>query len=156
MLTATQLDALLGKPIKDICPNGFANANDNHCAHFVSHVLGFGFGLTCRTMSSGKEPGANIRVQELFAKCPEAGAWADKPAGTVQCLVFVTAKAHVHLEKKTMDNVPRKHVGIFVNGTIWHYSNLHSQVASETPEVFVKHYNDPGTSLFYGTFPAIT
>lgn len=149
--TAGDLDAFKGKHIKEICGNNYADENDNHCAHFVSHVMGFGFGATCRSMSTGKAPGACIRVHEVFAMCPEVGAWSDLSA--TSCLVFVTDKSNVDLRGKTMVNVPRKHVGIYVNGTIWHYSNSQSKVVTQVPSEFVHHYAGAGIALFWGTFP---
>jgi len=153
MIAASQLNQRLGRPIGSICPNGYSDPNDNHCAHYVSHVLNFRFGTTCRTMHAGTNPGANIRVQELFARCPDVGGWTDRPAHVHQCLVFVTDASNVDLPHKLMANVPRKHVGIYVNGMIWHYSNSTSKVVSVPPEHFQHHYHGPNTALFYGTMP---
>ena len=153
MITSSQLNQRLGEPISKICENGYADPDDNHCAHYVSHILGFRFGTTCRTMHDGSAPGANIRVQELFAHCPQVGKWADRPAAALQCLVFVTKASHVHIPQKLMDNVPQKHVGIYLGGTIWHYSNSTSKVVSVTPERFKHHYPGEGIELFYGTMP---
>lgn len=50
MLSTTLLNSYLGKPIDDICLNGYINHDDNHCAHFVSHVLNLEFGATCRNL----------------------------------------------------------------------------------------------------------
>jgi hypothetical protein len=150
MLTAAELNTLLGKNISQICSNGYVNPHDNHCAHFVCHTLGYGFGYTCQAATAGKAPGANLRVHELFARCPGVGRWADKPAQLTTCLVFVTAANHVNVPLKTMANVPKKHVGIFINGTIWHYSNAHHKVVTEQPAQFSHHYPGPGIELFYG------
>ena len=49
-----------------------------------------------------------------------------------------------------MDNVPKKHIGIFINGTIWHYSNSQHKVVTQTPAEFIKHYPGQGFALFYG------
>lgn len=154
MITAAQLNQRLGEPISKICPNGYADPNDNHCAHYVSHVLTFRFGTTCRTMHAGSSPGANIRVQELFARCPQVGGWANHTEHVFQCLVFITDASNVDLTHKMMTNVPRKHVGIYVNGRIWHYSNSRSKVVSVTPEEFQHHYYGSNIALFYGTMPA--
>jgi len=149
-----QLHEFLGKNIDTICPNGYAAPHDNHCAHFVSHAMGFRFGYTCQAATSGKSPGANLRVHELFSRCSAVGGWTDRPAALMNgCLVFVTAGSHVNLAAKVMANVPQKHVGIFRNGTIWHYSNAHHRVVTEQPTQFVHHYHGPGIELFYGQFP---
>ena len=153
MITVNQLNAYLGKNISQICTLGYADPNDNHCAHFVCHVMGYQFGFTCRNMKSGTGTPANIRVQEVLPRCPSVGTWATRPANITACLVFITAASNVHLDSKTMDNVPRKHVGIFLLGNIWHYSNGHSKVVQQTPQEFSHHYPAPSNAMFYGTLP---
>ncbi len=149
--TTADLQKYEGKHIKDICGNAYHNDSDNHCAHFVSHVLGFSFGLTCKGMTGKGTKGASLRVHELFAKCPEVGKLADCKAAA--CLVFITKAGNVNLAQKVMSNVPQKHVGVYVDGTIWHYSNGRRMVVSQTPEAFSKHYPGAGFALFYGVFP---
>jgi hypothetical protein len=153
MITAVDLDALLGREITSICTVGYSNRNDNHCAHFVSHVLGYQFGFTCRGMVEGPGKPATIRVHELFPRCPSVGVWASKPAILNRCLVFITKASNVDLAGKTMVNVPRKHVGIFIGGSIWHYSNTRDQVVKQTPVEFSRHYAVPDNSMFYGEMP---
>jgi len=151
--TTAVLNGFLGQNIKAICGNHYAAPNDNHCAHFVSHAAGYGFGYTCKAQSNGRAPGASIRVHELFSHCPSVGNWSNKPGILLSGLVFVTAKEHVNLTKKEMSNVPKKHVGIFIGGTIWHYSNARHKVVTEVPATFVHHYPGPTIELFYGEFP---
>ena len=153
MVTPAQLDALLGQEITRICTIGYTNRADNHCAHFVSHVLGYQFGFTCRGMVVGQGTPGTIRVQELFARCPTVGDWATKPATVIQGLVFITRASNVNLATKTMTNVPRKHVGIFIGGNIWHYSNTRDQVVKQTPAQFANHYAAPDNAMFYGEAP---
>jgi hypothetical protein len=150
MVTASDLNKFLGKNIEVMCGNGYVNPHDNHCAHFVSHALGYDFGYTCRTAGTGNGPGADLRVQELFSRCPSVGRWASKPTPLTTCLVFVTAASHVNLATKTMSNVPKKHIGIFINGMIWHYSNSHHKVVTQQPGEFVHHYPGIDIALFYG------
>jgi hypothetical protein len=69
MTTTADLEAFLGKDIKDICGNGFGDANLNHCAHFVSHATGLTFSFNCAQMTGGHKPPGNIRVHEVFAQC---------------------------------------------------------------------------------------
>src|SRR2546428_5344695 len=116
MISATTLQRYLTKNISEVCLNGYANPNDNHCAHFVSHALGFRFGYTCGNMTRGLGPTACIRVQEVFHRCPAVDAWASKPILLTQCLVFITKASNVNVSTRTMVNVPRKHVGIFLDG----------------------------------------
>ena len=79
MLLETTLQGYLGQHIRDICPIGYANDSDNHCAHFVSHVLGYQFGATCRTMKRGQGTPGSIRVHEVFARCVDVGRWDELP-----------------------------------------------------------------------------
>ena len=153
MLTQHQLAGYLGKSIGDICQNGYTSVHDNHCAHFVSHVLGYRFGVTCQAMGSGKAPGATLRVQELFPRCHSAGAWSLRPASLRSCLVFITRASNVNLASRSMANVPRKHVGIFLDGFIWHYSNSQRRVVKELPAQFAQHYAPPDNAMFFGTLP---
>jgi hypothetical protein len=153
MITQQQLDGYLGKAIGEICPNAYTSTADNHCAHFVAHVLGYQFGVTCRMMGNGKGVGATLRVQELFPKCPSVGVWSLRPASLSTCLVFITRAANVNLAGKVMANVPRKHVGILFGGFIWHYSNSQQQVVKQTPSQFAFHYPSPDNAMFYGSLP---
>ena len=153
MLTPHQLNAYLGKSITDICQNGYTSVHDNHCAHFVAHVLGYRFGATCQLMGNGKGPAATLRVQELFARCHSAGAWSLRPASLKACLVFITRAANVNLVNRTMVNVPRKHVGLFLDGHIWHYSNSQQKVVRQLPAEFAQHYPSPDNAMFFGTLP---
>ena len=104
MITAPLLDSYLGLHIGRICPNGNASDNDNHCAHFVSHVLSLAFGYTC-----GPSRPACMRVHEIFARCraPEALDACRSHYGTG--ILFVTGERNVTLATQTMVNVPRKH-----------------------------------------------
>jgi hypothetical protein len=151
MVDTALLSTFLGKHINQICPNGFTNNSDNHCAHFVSHVLGYTFGVTCRTMGRPNGAAANLRVQEVFPRCPTVGAWALKPVPLIVCLAFITRASNVNLTTKVMANVPRKHIGIFAGGFIWHYSNSMQKVVKQTPDQFSHHYNPPDNAMFFGT-----
>jgi len=149
-----RLSETLGQTISDFCRNGFTASNENHCAHFVCHVLEVDTGYDCRTHTGRNHPGACIRVQELFAECPQVGWFEDAPS--VPCIAFVTAKSNVDLEAHTMRNVPQKHVGIYDGTHIYHYSNTRDIVVRQKPEEFLERFQaiysgDQG--LFYGTMP---
>jgi hypothetical protein len=47
-----------------------------------------------------------------------------------------------------------KHVGIYVGGAVWHYSNSMRKVVAMSVSQMHNHYSglDPTTWLFYGTF----
>lgn len=154
-LSEATLLGLLGRHIRDICPLGYANDADNHCAHFVSHVLGYQFGATCRTMVHGTGTPGSIRVQEVFARCLSVGNWSDVPVPLFWGLVFITNPRNVNTSAKSMVNVPRKHVGIFIGGarTVYHYSNSRGQVVFQTPVDFSHHYPAPDNAMYWGAAP---
>jgi hypothetical protein len=153
MITPHQLHGYLGKSIGEICQNGYTSVHDNHCAHFVSHVLGYRFGVTCQMMGKGSGPAATLRVHELFPRCHSVGAWSLRPASLKTCLVFITRASNVSLVNRTMVNVPRKHVGIYLDGAIFHYSNAQQKVVRQLPAQFAQHYPTPDNGLFFGTLP---
>jgi hypothetical protein len=145
----------VGKNINAICGNGFHDPAINHCAHFVSHVLELEFDLNCHGMSGGSKPAGNIRVQEIFPHCPKVGRWQDADKSKTQ-LIFVTKAANVDLAKKTMVNIPRKHVGIYHQGQVYHYGNTADKVTVDTPESFKTKFDGTygsGQGYFFGWIP---
>lgn len=151
------LDGYLGKNISVICNNKYDSNKDSHCAHFVSHVKKYSFSgaLLCSKMKyeTRNNPGVCLRVNEVFAKCPKVGKWEDKPEKPDACLAFITLSTNVDLKKGTMSSHPRKHVGIYSGGMIYHYSNSKNKVVKQTPEKFAKHYKGGNVEVYYGTFP---
>ncbi len=143
----------MGDHIRSICSNKYHKNNDNHCAHFVSHVMGFNFGFLCRNMTGAGKGGATIRVQDIFTKCQKVGEWSNKPCELSQCIAFVTDSKNIDLKNAKMQNVPKKHVGIYKNGMIYHYSNGRNMVVSQTPAQFENHYRGKDVTVYYGTFP---
>jgi hypothetical protein len=139
VVNATGLDAYVGKPISQICPLMFHDAKQNHCAHFVGHVLrltdGLGVGLTCAGMTSKgtKYPGAGacLRVNELFNVCQNLAVPADRG-----CLIYVTTLTNF-LKGGLMGQSPHKHVGIYCGGDVWDYSNQAGQVKREKLADFI-------------------
>lgn len=153
-ITRALLDGFLGRNIKDICTEvRLVDNNLNHCAHFVNHVLGFDHPLTCGGLRGRPGAAANIRVHETFAKCPEVGDFANRPNEEPR-LAFVTLSSAVNLATKTMANIPKKHVGIFCEGDVWHYSNTADKVVRQSAATFAGHYSGAGFGMFYGSFPA--
>jgi hypothetical protein len=149
-----KLSATLNKTIADLCKNRFTGAVENHCAHFVCHVLELDSGYDCKTHKNGSHPGACIRVQELFSECPQVGNWNSAPQGMK--IVFVTDKSNVNLTAHTMRNVRKKHVGIFSDGHVYHYSNTQDIVIRQTPTEFLARFQafyGGNQRLFFGTFP---
>jgi hypothetical protein len=153
MVLYRRLEECLNKHISEFCSNGYTNDHDNHCAHFVSHVRGYTFGYTCRAATSGSGDAACLRVHEVFARCGDVGVFSDKPDSATECLAFVTRSTAVDLNAGTMANIPKKHIGIYSLGSIYHYSNLNHFVIKQTPEEFSHHYSGSGFQVYYGTFP---
>lgn len=151
----TKLESILGNSISKICPNNFHDPSANHCAHFVSHITGLDFSYNCKDFMGGvKQPG-NIRVHEVFARCPKVGKFEDAPKGRA-VLVFVTKAANVDIKKKVMVNIPQKHIGVFVDDYVYHYSNTKDMVIKQKPNEFFDTYEKiySGTQgLFFGTIP---
>lgn len=149
-----KLSETLGKTIADFCKNNFTGAAENHCAHFVCHVLELDSGYDCKTHKNGNHPGAGLRVQELFAECPQVGDWSSAPQGMK--IVFVTDKTNVDLAAHTMRNIPKKHVGIFSEGQVYHYSNTQDIVIRQAPADFLARFQKTyggNQALFFGLFP---
>lgn len=145
----------VGKNINAICANGFHDPSLNHCAHFVSHVCKLDFDFNCRGMSGGSKPAGNIRVHELFERCPKVGKWENADPARTQ-LIFVTRADNVSLANKSMVNIPKKHVGIYHAGKVYHYGNIADKVVVDTPKSFKTKFDKtygPGQGYFFGWIP---
>lgn len=156
-ITKDLLDPYVGKKIEDICSHfGKTGDEHNHCAHFVSHVLGFRIGLLCSGMAYGgnAEDGRTLRVNDLFNHCPTRGYWSEKPAGLDCCLIFAALKTSLSSKggSLTMSSHPKKHVGIFLKGSAYNYGNTKDKVRVDGPSRF-QHLYGKGTVALYGTFP---
>lgn len=151
----TKLEAGLGKAIDKICPNKFHDLSQNHCAHFVSHMTDLEFSFHCVDFKGGTKQPANVRVHEIFEKCPKVGKFEDANKNEMQ-LVFVTRKNNVDLPNKKMGNIPQKHIGVFCDGMIYHYSNTPDQVVKWTPKKFLDTFQaayEGDQGLFFGLIP---
>src|SRR5262245_55963 len=132
MLNLPLLTGYEGMDISTICPFGYDDPHDNHCAHFVAHVLQLDFGATCAGMKGKRElGGANIRVKELFERCRDAEMVLACPT-TGEGLIFVSAPGSFHGSPVQIRNVKKKHVGLMLNGTVWHYSNTRHRVVKQS------------------------
>ena len=151
----TTLEAALDKAIDKICPNKFHDLTANHCAHFVSHMTDLDFSFNCVEFKGGTKQPANVRVHEIFERCPKVGKFDDADKTKTQ-LVFVTRKTNVNLANKKMGNIPEKHIGVFCDGMIYHYSNTPDKVVKWTPQKFLDTFQAIYTGdqgLFFGTIP---
>jgi hypothetical protein len=160
------LDLLDGKTVEEFCPKskvrGFkVGDTENHCAHFVSHALGFRFGELCLSDRWFGDEGRTMRVDEIFHWCPDRGPWSSRPKDLDTCLIFATISTNVvdvpgaQLE---FGNKRQKHVGIWHKGRAYNYHNSTVGKVREgvrtDGEHFFQHVYGPKTKCFYGTFPA--
>jgi len=152
MLTLSQLMGYEGSNISTICPHGYDSSRLNHCAHFVSHVLQLSFGKTCADMTGRGGAGANIRVQEVFDRCRNAQIVLACPSAG-EGLVFVSAPSNFRGSPVTLRNVPKKHIGLLLDGTVWHYSNTRDRVVKQTVGEFLFHYPRQKNAIWFAEFP---
>jgi hypothetical protein len=153
------LDRYVGKKIEDICTIfGETSDEHNHCAHFVSHVLGFRIGLLCNSMKyetrNDTDSGRSIRVNDLFNNCPERGYWSDKPKDLDCCLIFAVLKSQINNDggALTISTHPKKHVGIYHKGNAYNYGNTKDKVRVDGVAHFQSLYGK-GTVALYAKFP---
>ena len=155
MIEVSLLNSWLGKTISDICLNGYTSRSDNHCAHFVCHVLSLTFGYDCKKATGKKNFGANLRVHELFDRCTNREAVTTSSTG-FKGILFVSGSQNfkTHNGNTTLENVPKKHVGIVIDGSVWHYSNSRSLVIKQALSEFIEHYPNQTNSLWFGSPPS--
>lgn len=167
MLTSPPvLTEYLGKKIDQICPFSLGKDDSkNHCAHFVSHVMEYEFAdTTCKNLTDADKQvagkGAVIRVDNIFNVAAEVGPWTDRPLSLRSCLIFATISGNMRKcgHVLSMDKHPKKHIGIFLDGLVWHYSNTRDGVAKDQEKLFIikfKHnYITAGQTVefYYGRF----
>lgn len=151
-----QLEALRGKGIADIFPCGFHDPAENHCAHFVGHVLNLSVGLTCTALQGKSGRGAAVRVHEIFAKCDRVGRWKNRPKAEEPLIVFVSRPGNFGVKRKVLRNVPDKHIGILAGGRIYHFSNSKGVVVRRGPRQFLEEFDAiyaGDQALYFGTLP---
>jgi hypothetical protein len=149
----------LRQPITRICNNALAKSTtENHCAHFVCHVMRWNTipgAATCNrmTFADRNNYGVHIRVNEVFNAAPNRHAW---PAGgklSDPALVVATIASNVQHSSGFSPRIgehSRKHIGIHYQGQIWHYSTAHVQVFADTPQQFrTRKAGDYGPTTVY-------
>ena len=160
------LTGYLGKKIDQICQRSIVlDKSANHCAHFVSHIMEYdSLPHTCRNQSDADKllpgKGAALRVNEIFNASPEVGPWADRPLSLTSCLIFATISSNMREcgNALAMDEHPKKHVGIYQEGVVWHYGLSRYGVVKDPEKMFIvkyKHeYITAGNTVkfFYGRF----
>lgn len=168
---SNELDFMLSEHISKICPSSLAKINSqNHCAHFVSHALKIHKKGTadCKTFSfqDKNNPAVKssfIRVNELFNNCKKRRKWDQASSCDSYRLIFATRESNIDITKAppVMKDHPVKHIGIYFNGYVWHYSNTLRQVKkdllTEWINTFTRVYADKSNSenkvvFYYGIY----
>jgi len=156
----------LNQHISYLCKASLGTDNQqNHCAHFVSHIMKYELpGTTCKNLTlkdkQTVEEGATIRVNDIFNKTLTNGLWDSKPGHINSCLIFVTISNNIIDSggNLTMRNHKKKHIGIVSKGKVWNYSNSEGKVVADTIKQFIrkfKHaYITAGNTVnfYYGSF----
>lgn len=101
-----------------------------------------------------------MRVERIFNQSIATGVWSDRPVHMTACLIFVTVSSNIRKDgvRYLMLNSPKKHIGIFINGTIWHYSNSQNKVVADPEKIFIgkfaRAYRTAGNTVnfYYGAF----
>ena len=162
----TTIQTNLNRHISHLCPFTIGKNNgQNHCAHFVSHIMGYEFpGPTCKNFTwadkQKNDKGATIRVDDIFKNSTETKLLSNKPAYLTECLIFVTLSSNVKKigAKLVMGNQPKKHIGILSKGKVWNYSNSNNMVVADLLESFKNKFsnayktNGTAVEFYYGKF----
>ena len=168
--TVLGLDRYVGHSVEDFCEFHFGTIKDaeNHCAHFVAHVLGLQVGTTCESLLDWKhtrinykaglkgKKGFTVRVNDLYNSLEVTGAWT----GDVKapCLMFTTPPHNfLNKDRTRMGSFRKKHVGIYSGAHVYNYGNTLDRVRKETPDEFMANFRKlyGGTTVFrYGALPA--
>lgn len=139
-----RIESSEGKHISQFCDESLAKKDgENQCAHYVAHILGLQYGALCDVASSGSvldDSLASIKVHEIFNYVQRKGYWSFRPAEDELCLAFLTMRYGIRDtgDNLEMSNIPYKHIGIFLKGRIYNYSNPNDRVHVETPQEFFR------------------
>jgi hypothetical protein len=77
-----------------------------------------------------KGAGACLRVNEVFNFCEDIPVLDESG-----CLIYITKLAN--MANGSMGEMSQKHIGIYFNKEVWHYSNTHHQVMRWTKDDWV-------------------
>lgn len=158
LLNQTLLESYRHKHISEICLNQFDGNHHNHCAHLVGHILQLSHGKTCHRMvhrSHRVMGGGSILVSDLFDITPNARELLSSPT-TGQGLIYVSAPGNfeqIGSNTYRMKTVRKRHVGMLLNGMVWHYKNSQNRVISQPVSDFLRHYRRQQNALWVGDLP---
>ena len=161
ILNQPLLESYRGSHISEICLNRFDGNDRNHCAHFVGHVLQISHGKTCHRMvhrSHRVMDGGTILVSDLFDISPNVRELVACPT-TGQGLIYVSAPGNfqqIGSNAYRIKTVRKRHVGLLLNGSVWHYKNSQNKVISQPVSQFLSHYRRQNNALWIGDLPSLS
>jgi hypothetical protein len=144
------LETYLGQSVKDFCGKyGDVGDSENHCAHFVSHVLQLripGAALCSNVAGSGysyeeRRKGFCIRVDQVFNSCKNRAYWNDKALPSQVCFMVATIESNVgSKDPLTIGAMSKKHIGFYRAGWVYNYGNKNDKVRKASVADFKLHY----------------
>jgi hypothetical protein len=147
---ALKLEGYLGQSVVDFCGKyGSIGDSENHCAHFVSHVLGLripGAALCSNVAGSAyayedRRKGFCIRVNQVFNSCSNRVRWSDAAAPATVCFIVATLEANIESESPlTIGSMRKKHIGFYSDGWVYNYGNTADKVRKTSLGDFKRHY----------------
>lgn len=162
------LEKQLDRTVKDWCGKyGTVGDGINHCAHFVSHLLQLRIpgAALCSNVGGSKytyeerRAGYCVRVNQIFNSCSNTSRWDDKDLPKEACFIVATIESNIEKQDPKKKNEPvkigdnsRKHIGIYLGGTIFHYSNKKDKVIKQSVAEFSNHYGK-STVLLRASLP---
>src|SRR5262249_54097161 len=99
--------------------------------------------------------GYTVKVDQLYNSLVDKGDWNKRSADP--CLIFATPPDNVDVHRTFMGGAPKKHVGYFASGTVWHYGNTDDEVKKDSLDVFQHKFKRAygSTVVFlYGALPS--
>ena len=146
------LETYLEQSVKDFCGKyGDVDDSENHCAHFVSHVLQLripGAALCSNVAGSGysyeeRRQGFCIRVNQVFNSCKNRAYWNDKSLPSQVCFIVATIEANVESKDPlTIGTMKQKHIGFYSGGWVYNYGNKNDKVRKTSLANFKLHYGE--------------
>lgn len=134
----TPNNLMIGKTVEEFCGKyGSKGDDDNHCAHYVSHVLGLRIpgAALCSNVGDNtwgyenRRNGYCVRVNQIFNSCSNRMFWPEEtPTG--KCFWVATIPGNILTrDPLTIGTHRRKHIGIYMDGQVYQYSNTIDKVA---------------------------
>src|SRR5256714_15215463 len=113
----------LGWPIDKICQNTIVHEHgQNHCAHFVCHVMAYSQipgAVKCTVRGTNGGFAVHIRGNEVYTYAPRRQTWGAGGRLQEPCLAVATVAQNVQQRPglpPTVGEHQRKHIGLYTGG----------------------------------------